>query len=271
MKYDLHTHTTYSDGGLSIDGNVLKAKEVGVDGIAITDHDNIESWREIDSNSYDIDVIKGVELSTYHKGDVVHVLGYYLNDGGDYNELEEFLRKVSKERMIRLKKIIKLLEKFDIYVTKEEILKEADGVVARPHIAEAIRKKYPERGYTKDGLFRDYLGNDAPCYVAINNFETRDGIELLKKNHCLVVVAHPLYINRFNYQELKELGIDGIETFYKYGRDDVCNDVLGFAIDNNLIITGGSDYHGTNTGNMIGDAYIEGEYVTKFLRKINKI
>lgn len=60
---------------------------------------------------------------------------------------------------------------------------------------------------------------------------------------------------------MKDLGIDGIETFYKY-RGDVCDDVLEFAIDNNLIITGGSDYHGTNTGNMIGDAYVEGEYVT---------
>lgn len=269
MKYDLHTHTTYSDGNLNIDGNVSKAIELGLDGIAITDHDNIESWKEIDSKSYDIDVIKGVELSTYHKNDVVHVLGYYLNDGGDYSELEEFLRKTSTDRMVRLRKIIKLLERFNIYVTKEEILRETDGVVARPHIALAIMKKYPERGYTKDGLFKDYLGNDGPCYVPINNYETKDGIELLKRNHCLVVIAHPLGIRKFDYKELNDLGIDGIETFYKY-RYDVEDDVLDFALANGLVITGGSDYHGPITRDTMGEVYLEGNYVDKFLDRINK-
>lgn len=269
MKLDLHIHTIYSDGALTVEENVRRAKNALLDGIAITDHDNIDSWLEIDSNSYDIEVIKGVELSTYHKGDSVHVLGYYLNNGGDYSELEKILREISKARMIRLKKIIKLLEKFNIYVTKEDILKEADGVVARPHIAQAIMKKYPERGYTKDCLFRDYLGNDAPCYVAINNFSTKEGVELLKRNNCLVVIAHPLYINRFNYQELLDLGIEGLEAFYKYNAD-VKNDALNFALENSLIVTGGSDYHGTVTGNMIGDAYLEGEYAEKFLKKIKR-
>ena len=269
MKYDLHTHTIYSDGVLDIEGNVKRAKEVGLDGIAITDHDNIDSWREIDITDYEIDVIKGVELSTYHKNDVVHVLGYYLNDGGDYSELEVFLRKIRKERMLRLKKILRLLEKFDIYISKDDVLREADGAIARPHIAAAIMKKYPERGYTKDGLFNDYLGNDAPCYVAINNFETRDGIELLKRNHCLVVLAHPLYVKKFDYKELVEFGLDGIESFYKY-RFETSDDVLKFALKNELLPTGGSDYHGPNVNEAIGKVYLEGEYVNKFLARINE-
>ncbi len=269
MKLDLHTHTTYSDGELDINGNVSLAKELGLDGIAITDHDNIESWRKIDSGDYGIEVIKGVELSTYHKGDVVHILGYYLNDGGDYGELERFLRDIQKARMTRLRKIIKLLERFNIYITKDDVLAEADGAVARPHIAAAIMKKYPERGYTKDGLFNDYLGNDGPCYVPINNFETRDGIDLLKRNHCLVILAHPLYIKKFNYQELISLGLDGIECFYKY-RFDSSDDVLNFVEENNLVATGGSDFHGPNVRNTMGNVYMEGEYVRKFLEKINK-
>ena len=69
LKYDLHTHTNYSDGDLDILGNVKNAVKLGLDGIAITDHDNIDSWEEIDNNNYPIDVIKGVELSTYYKGD----------------------------------------------------------------------------------------------------------------------------------------------------------------------------------------------------------
>ena len=111
IKYDLHTHTCYSDGDLDILGNVKNAIKLGLDGIAITDHDNIDGWEDIDNNSYKIDVIKGVELSTYYKGDSVHVLGYYLNDGGDYSELDNFLKKTREDRLIRVKKIIDLLKK----------------------------------------------------------------------------------------------------------------------------------------------------------------
>ena len=77
MKYDLHTHTKYSDGELDVDGNVKRAIELGLDGIAITDHDSIESWKIIDQNDYAIPVIKGVELSTFYNGTSVHILGYY--------------------------------------------------------------------------------------------------------------------------------------------------------------------------------------------------
>ena len=269
LKYDLHTHTSYSDGDLNISGNVENAIKLGLDGIAITDHDNIDGWEEIDNNSYKIDVIKGVELSTYYKGDSVHILGYYLNDNGDYSELDEFLKNTREERLVRVKKIIELLKQYDINVTYEEILKEADGAVARPHIVKAIMKKYPERGYTSNYLFDNYLGNDKPCFLPVNYFDTRDAIELLKRNHCLVVVAHPLLINKFNYQELAKYNIDGIEAFYNY-QNDIKNDTLSFTLNNKLIVTGGSDYNGPITRDSMGSVYLEGKYVDLFLDKINK-
>lgn len=269
LKYDLHTHTSYSDGDLNISGNVENAIKLGLDGIAITYHDNIDGWEEIDNNSYKIDVIKGVELSTYYKGDSVHILGYYLNDNGDYSELDEFLKNTREERLVRVKKIIELLKQYDINVTYEEILKEADGAVARPHIVKAIMKKYPERGYTSNYLFDNYLGNDKPCFLPVNYFDTRDAIELLKRNHCLVVVAHPLLINKFNYQELAKYNIDGIEAFYNY-QNDIKNDTLSFTLNNKLIVTGGSDYHGPITRDSMGSVYLEGKYVDLFLDKINK-
>lgn len=269
LKYDLHTHTCYSDGDLDILGNVKNAIKLGLDGIAITDHDNIDGWEDIDNNSYKIDVIKGVELSTYYKGDSVHVLGYYLNDGGDYSELDSFLKKTREDRLIRVKKIIDLLKKYDINVTYEEIIAEADGAVARPHIAKAIMKKYPERGYTSNYLFENYIGNDKPCYVPVNHYDTRDAIELLKRNHCLVVIAHPLLITKFNYQELVKYNIDGIEAIYNY-QDNIKNDVLNFTLNNKLIVTGGSDYHGPVTRDSMGSIYLEDKYVNLFLSKINK-
>lgn len=268
MKFDLHTHSNYSDGDLSVEENVKKALEMGFSGIAITDHDNIDSWRDIDNGDFDITVIKGVELSTYHKNEVVHILGYYLNDGGDYSELDNTLKKIREDRYKRLEKIIELLKPLGITLTVEDVLKEADGAVGRPHIASAILKKYPERGYTKNEIFDRFIGNDAPAYVPVNDFQTKDAIKLLKDNHCLVVLAHPLLIKKFKYQELIDYGIDGIEGYYCY-RDGVHPEVIAYGDDLGLIVTGGSDYHGPITRDSMGKAYLEGERVNTFLEAIN--
>ena len=149
LKYDLHTHTKYSDGELDILGNIKRAKELGLSGIAITDHDNLDSWKDIDSNNYDFYVIKGVELSTYYNGVNIHILGYYLNDDGSYSELEQFLAMVREKRKERVYKVIDLLKNFEIELTYEEIASYADGAIGRPHIAQAIINKYPERNYVK--------------------------------------------------------------------------------------------------------------------------
>ena len=268
MKLDLHTHTTFSDGDLEIYGNVRKALDFDLDGIAITDHDTIDSWQVIDGNEYPIMVIKGVELSTYYKNSSVHVLGYYLNDGGDYQELDEILKQIRQERLERLEKIISLLKPLGIELSKEEILKEAHGAVARPHVAKAIIKKYPELHLSIDDVFDQYIGNDAPAYVPVNNFQTEDAIALLKRNHCLVVIAHPLLIKKVDYKELFQFDIDGIEGFYNYSFD-VEEDVVRVGDEYHILVTGGSDYHGPITRDSMGNAYVEDERAKVFLKKIN--
>lgn len=267
MRLDLHTHTTYSDGDLEIEGNVKRAIELGIDGIAITDHDNIDTWEEIDEENYPIMVIKGVELSTYYKGSSVHVLGYYLNDGGDYQELDELLKKTREDRLKRIDKMISLLQPLGIKLTREEILSEAHGAVARPHVAKAIMKKYPELGLSMDDVFDKYIGNDAPAYVPVNHFLTTDAIPLLKRNHCLAVVAHPLLIKNVDFHELLDLGIDGIEGFYSY--DFVpSEDVIKVGDEAGILVTGGSDYHGPVTRDTMGSITVDDERAKEFLKRI---
>ena len=269
LKYDLHTHTKYSDGELDILGNIKRAKELGLSGIAITDHDNLDSWKDIDSNNYDFYVIKGVELSTYYNGVNIHILGYYLNDDGSYSELEQFLAMVREKRKERVYKVIDLLKNFEIELTYEEIASYADGAIGRPHIAQAIINKYPERNYSMNEVFDKYIGNNAPAYVKSFNFETKDAIDMLKRNHCLVVLAHPLFSDKYDYKEIFDLGIDGIEVFYPYTEHKNYEEVLNFAKDNDLIITGGSDYHGPFVRNSMGEEFLEEPYIIEFLKDIN--
>ena len=268
-KLDLHMHSTYSDGTLTIKELVDKAGSYKMSGIAITDHDNIESWKEIDNNNFNIYVIKGVEISTRYKNDVVHILGYYLNDNGEYTGLINKLNEICEQRKNRVKEIIKKLESFNIIITYDEVMKHADGAVARPHIVKAILEKYTDRGYTFDSLFEDYLGNDKPAYIELKEFGSYEAINLLHENHCIAVLAHPWSIKKFDYKEILQYGLDGLECDMTYAVVD-SRKYLEFAKENNLIVTAGSDFHIPDIFNEIGYNYIEKEYSKLFLSRINK-
>ena len=272
MKYDLHTHTSFSDGEKTVAGNVERAIELGLDGIAICDHDNIESWDVIDNESFAIPVIKGVELSTYTNGTSVHVLGYYKNDGGDYSELGKYLRDMKERRKQRILKMIELLKQFDIDITYESVAKFASGSIGRPHIAKAIMEKYPERNYTIDQIFDLYINDGKPAYVRTYNLQTKDAIKLLHDNHCIVVLAHPLLIDpaKCNYKDLLNEDFDGVEVFYAYlTENNRYQLVYQEAEKKGLLMTGGSDYHGPRVKDTMGRAYLTDERVEEFLRSIN--
>lgn len=267
-KMDLHIHSLNSDGFLTIPQIVDRAVLNNLKYIAITDHDDNKSWKEIDASSFKILVFKGVEISTTYKNDVVHVLGYYLNDGGKYDKLTKKLLEIQKERKKRVIEIIKKLEQFDIFIEYKDVIKFADGVVARPHIVRAILEKYTDRKYTSDKLFEKYLGNDKPAYVEIKEFSVKDAVKLLHKNHCIAVLAHPWLIKKFDYKELFIFGLDGIECdiagIYKNSKQ-----YLNFAKKNKLLITAGSDFHGEDISHEIGSNYIRGKRTVLFLKKIN--
>ncbi len=270
MKYDLHTHTKYSDGELTIDGNVKKAIELGLDGIAITDHDNIDTWQEIDNNEYEIPIIKGVELSTYYKGESVHILGYYLNNNGSYEKLDQFLKDMRHKREKRTLKIIELLKEYGINITYKNIEKFADGAIGRPHIAKAIIEAYPQNNYTIQDIFDLYIGDGKPCFVKISEFQTEDAIRILKENNCLAILAHPLIIKKVDYREILSLGVDGVECYYPYDENKDYQEVINEAKKRKILITGGSDYHGPTVRNTMGREYLEGEELIRFLKSINK-
>lgn len=268
MKYDLHTHTIFSDGELTVEGNVNRAIELGLDGIAISDHDNIDSWEIIDNNKYPIPVIKAVELSTYYKNENIHILGYYINNNKPALKLATFLKEMREKREKRVYKMIELLKKQGIEITYEDIKKHADGAIGRPHVAKAIIEKYPEKNYTIQDIFDIYIGDGKPSYVKTSNFQTTDAIKLLHDNNCLVVLAHPLLIKKVDYKEILDLNIDGVECYYPYKNNEDYNEVIKEAKKRNLIITGGSDYHGPNVRNTMGEEYNKGEDLKVFLDKI---
>ena len=267
MKADLHNHTIYSDGILTPFELSKYAKEKKLDLIAITDHDSTNAFKE--ENNYSVPIIKGVELSTFHDGENIHLLGYFINNYIP-EELNKLLNTFAEKRKARIYKIItKLKEYYNIELEYDEIAKYADGTIGRVHVAKAICEKY---GGTIDDAFDNYIGNKQKAYVKTQNFAYEDAIATLHKNNAIAVLAHPVLIKENNIEELIKYGIDGIEVYHSKHSKENTEEYLEYAKKYNLLITGGSDFHyypEKTTDADLGKATISGEDLEKFLNKLN--
>jgi predicted metal-dependent phosphoesterase TrpH len=282
LKSDFHIHTNFSDGTLSPAEVVQRAYKNNVKVLAITDHDTLTGLEEAiyESLKYNIMLIPGIELSTQYNNESIHILGFFRDNNFKNKELIEELEKIKNHRVIRAKKIVhKLKEEFTIEVNFEKILKNANDTVARPHIArEIIKSGYP---YTVDEIFDNFIGKGCKAYVPTLKLSTAEGIKLLKKYNALVFLAHPKLIQKSSINEFLSLGFDGIESIYCQNTKEENKYYVKLAKENNLLISCGSDFHGsleTDTRHTdIGSMELPSEYLSKLLSaldlssKFNKI
>ena len=267
MKADMHVHTTYSDGVCSLSEVIEIGKKKKLDFICITDHDTLDAIEENSTiKKGEIDVYVGIEVSTYYKGQNVHILGYFYDN--PTKEIIDYCNNMHKEREERAKEIIKRLKDFySIVVDYDEIYKNAKGVIGRPHIAKAIANKY---NITEKETFDKYLNNSSKAYISASKLETKDAIELLHRNNAIAVWAHPiLNKGKFDEEEIINFGIDGIEGLYP---KNSMNDTIKYrdiAIKHNLLFTAGSDFHGDDYHSDIGTCCVEDEDIEKFFKYLD--
>ncbi len=250
-KFDLHMHTTASDGEYLPADLVKKASALGLQIIAITDHDTLEGIPEARrmGNELGIEVIAGVELSTKFEGKTVDILGYYLSE---LNELHQFLAKMRRARENRAQVILEKFAEIGMPLTMEDILEFSQGgVIARPHIAKAVVKK----GYVADyqTVFDEYLADGKPCAIDKTNISPKEGIELIHQAGGKAVLAHPVYLQDDQLvEELLKFPFDGIEVWHRSHTPEDVQRYDKIAEKKGLIKTGGSDFHSDehNLGNF---------------------
>lgn len=251
---DLHTHTINSDGTYTVEEIIKKASERGLKVIAITDHDTVDGLLDTEKlkeyeNKYDIKIIKGIEMSCNLNGKDVHILGYFLNLE-DKNFLKE-LERIAEIRNERNEKIIKKLKDLNIPVTMEELKTIVKGnVISKAHFAEIMLQK----GYVncKSDAFKNYLGKSGVAFVEKRDYKPTDAVDILVRNGAFVSLAHPKLITE-NTDEVEKLiielikhGLKGLEVnYYSFSEKDKAF-YKKLAEKYNLIITGGSDFHGGN-------------------------
>ncbi len=249
--YDLHIHTTASDGVLSPIEVICLAEKCGLTGMAITDHDTLEGLETARhyaaANEVRVDFIPGIELNTDYDDDEVHILGYYIED--KHGTLTARLGEIKLERYHRAERIISRLNHLGIQIDLADVTEMArDDLLGRPHIARAICGK----GYasSEQEAFDLYIARGKPGYVPRYKFTPQEAIDLIKSVGGIAVLAHPGLIN--DHSKINHViawGIEGLEVFYPEHTSSQKNYLTLLARENGLLITGGSDFHGTGPAN----------------------
>ena len=239
MRIDLHNHTIHSDGILTALELVKRAALNHVDIFALTDHDSVfgdDEAYEI-GKEYGVRVIKGLELSTYYKGESVHVVCLF-KDNVIPQAMWDFSRDLKEKRR---KRAIDMMNKIhDIYGLKidlDELLK--GEVITRANMLNNIAKcnDMPREEAAK------YIRNDSKAYIPSTKMSTEDGVKLAKEAGCVVIFAHPCLLKNQDYvEEILEYGFDGIEVRYPSEKNDE-EKFLKIAKKWNLLISAGSDCH----------------------------
>ena len=270
-KADLHGHTVNSDGELTVLEIIEEAKNKGLDIYAITDHDCFKGADEayfLSKNSdIGINIIYGIELSTYRNSESVHILGYF-KDRIENTPLNELLINQSRLRKERAYKMFDLLEeKFGIVLDRNEI--ESRPSMTRGTMANLIIDA--GYNYSKGEIFSKLIGVGCPCYLPSSKLETKEGIKIIKESGGIAVLAHPCLLERNYVEDIINMGIDGIEAIYPSvkNRETKYRDL---ARKNGLIVTAGSDFHlhqDTKHGE-VGSCVIKGREVKEFLIRLNK-
>lgn len=250
MKYcDLHIHSVASDGTFTPEQIVERARIFGLSAIAIADHDSIDSVAQARScaREFGIDFIDAVELSTSTLEGRLHILGYFIDPF--YPPLVELLKKLFISRRVRIEEMCKNLTALGFQSTIEEIEKISNGAaIGRPHLAEHLINIRAVRDIHE--AFEKYLSWGRPAYVKKWAPLPAESIAIIHDAGGLAVVAHPGVTPHMmeRLPELIEMGADGIEAYYPRHTQEDQQKAIEIAKKHNLLITGGSDCHGTRRG-----------------------
>lgn len=262
LTVDLHTHTTASDGTLTPTELVVAAAEAGITGLGITDHDTLDGLEEAAeaARQMNIEMIPGIELSIDYPHGRFHMLGYFIN--WKIPGLEQRLIRLKENRALRNVRMLDKLRACNIELSMEEVIAESGGgQLGRPHMAKALERKGVVESVQQ--AFDLYLGEGGKAYVPKDKITLEEGIQLIHQSKGLAVLAHPstLKLSEADLEialiKFKSLGLDGMECYYSQYSLEQIDRYIALAFKVGLLVTGGSDFHGTTKPNVFLGRVVE--------------
>jgi 3',5'-nucleoside bisphosphate phosphatase len=271
---DLHIHSTASDGTLTPSEILALAVKHALKAIAITDHDSLSGSLAAVASGIPpvLKFMTGIEISAaapdgYGIEGSVHILGYGIDC--HHAALNDLLDKLKTAREERNPKIIARLNDLGMNVNRDELAPiVGDAVAGRPHIAQLLVQK--GMAASIDDAFGRFLGKNKPAYVNKYRIPMAAAIDAINRAGGVAVLAHP-FLNGLNDPDafesflltLKSMGLKGLEAFYPEHSSTVTADYCRLARKHNLLITGGTDFHGTVTPGIqigVGDGSLHVPY-----------
>ena len=256
---DLHVHSAHSDGTLTPEAIAGLAAARGVRTLGITDHDTVAGCLPMLAAGlrHGIEVIPGVEISAVSGEHSLHLIGYGVDP--ESPALKDLLLTLQESRQARNRLMVERLNALGIPVRLETLKQMASGSIGRPHFARLLTLL----GATRDDgeAFDRYLRRGALAYADRFRPDAGEAIAAIRSSGGLTVLAHPGSLNlsagdlRALTADLRALGLEGIEAYHPIHNRNRVRQVIRVAEDLNLVLTGGSDYHGRDR-----DTSILGEY-----------
>ena len=247
IKADLHMHSTASDGIFAPDGLMQRAAALGFTHVALTDHDSMSGIplaRET-AQKLGMTLIPGVELSCGAQKEI-HVLGYGVDPEDE--ALHMFCRERVRQREARTAAMVERLCALGKPVDMARVKELARGVMGRPHIARALL----EAGHVSSvsDAFDRFLKPGKPAYVPNEDVKVSESVRLIREAGGVAVLAHPMELKMGDTMlesligEWKSQGLEGVEVYHPSAQNNHASFLLHLAQRANMLITGGSDFHG---------------------------
>lgn len=260
-QVDLHVHSNKSDGSFTPKELVDYALSKGLCAFALTDHDTTDGLDEAISYAMDkpIEVVPGIEFSTEYEGRDIHVLGLYIR----YKDpvFKERIQNFVDSRIKRNEKMCKNLQEAGIDISYEKLLKTyPDAVITRAHYAAYLT----DNGYvsSRADAFAQYVGDHCKYFVPREKVTPSQAVELILQAKGVPILAHPPLYHMGKdkldtlVSTLKNAGLAGIEAIYSTYNNQDTRDMMELAKKYDLLLSGGSDFHGANKPGLdMADGY----------------
>jgi hypothetical protein len=273
--YDLHTHSTCSDGTETVTANVRLAIERGLDGLAITDHDTTEGLGEAFAavDGSDLEIVPGIEFSAEYDGSSLHVLSYWPDPENE--ELKAELQRLTDTRFRRGEMMVEKLQELGYDISFERVREIAGGgLIARPHVAKAM----VEAGIvpTEKEAFDRFISDDGIAYVPKHALHPMDALALIKEAGGVCVLAHPgMWKGEGSVpdeliEQMAEGGMVGLEVDHPDQDDTQRAHYRAMAGRLDLVPTGASDCHGARYDFRLGCETTDAERYAELKRRAGR-
>jgi len=273
--YDLHSHSSRSDGTLGPAEVMVLAAQRDLAGVALTDHDTFDGLKEAAATAEDLglEFVPGIEFSAEYDGASLHILGYWVDP--DDLEIEAELLRLTATRFRRGEMIVEKLRELGFDVSLERVLELAGGeAIARPHIAQAM----VEAGIVTDEkeAFDRYISDEGLAYVPKHALPPLDALRLIGQAGGVCVLAHPGMWRGSDtvpdalIEEMATAGMVGIEVRHPDHDEEMRAKYAAMAERLDLVATAASDCHGERYGFRMGEERTDAEAFAELKRRAGR-